>query len=108
MENPIFPEDEECQKGKTPLKDYAASAGRKTPREKELSDRQISAKEIPSRRGEIVSINTVIKLDFIGIIIIHTIISTSTIVTTPSRCNNCVESCIVLWGNFPDVYYYCI
>src|SRR4051812_1949667 len=75
-----------------PQKDFAASAGQKTPREKEPSGRHSSAGEFPSRRGEIVAINTIIKLDFIGIIIIiHTIISTSTIITTPSHCNNRVE-----------------
>ena len=69
--------------GEQPQKDSAASAGQKTPREKDLSDRQISAGGIPSRRGEIVAINTTIKMDFIGIIIIiTTIISTSTIITT--------------------------
>ena len=58
-------------------------------RKKKLSDREKSAGEIPSRKGEIVAIVTVIKLDFIGIIIIiisttRTIIST---IATPSRCN---------------------
>jgi hypothetical protein len=61
----------------------AASAGRKTEREKELSDRQKSAGEIPSWRGEIITIITVIELGFIGIIIIIT----STIITLPSHCN---------------------
>jgi hypothetical protein len=59
-----------------------------TEREK-LSGREKSAREIPSRRGEIVAIVIIIALDFIGIIItINIIISTfiSTI-TTPSRCN---------------------
>jgi hypothetical protein len=58
-----------------------------TEREK-LSSREKSAKEIPSRRGEIVAIVIIIVLDFIGIIITIIIISTfiSTI-TTPSRCN---------------------
>ena len=64
-----------------PQKDSTASAGRKTPREKDLSGRQISARGIPSRRGEIVAINTTIKLDFIGIIIITTIITISTLIT---------------------------
>ena len=69
--------------------DTAASAGRKTPEREKLSGRQKSAGEIPSRRGEIVTIVTVIELDFIGIIIItistaRTIIST---VATPSCCN---------------------
>jgi hypothetical protein len=66
----------------------AASAGRKTQRERErkLSGRQKSAWEIPSRRGEIIAIVTVIELGFIGIIIIIT--STFiTIITTSSRCN---------------------
>jgi hypothetical protein len=64
--------------------DSAASVGWKTHRERKLSGRQKSAREIPSRRGEIVAIVTiitVIKLGFLGIIIINTII------TTPSRCN---------------------
>jgi hypothetical protein len=54
-----------------------------TEREK-LSGRKKSAGEIPSRRGEIVAIIIIIVLDFIGIIIISTFIST---ITTPSRCN---------------------
>jgi hypothetical protein len=59
-----------------------------TEREK-LSDRQKSAGEIPSRRGEIVAIVIAIAPDFIRIIIIiipitSTFIST---ITTPSRCN---------------------
>jgi hypothetical protein len=64
--------------------DSAASAGRKTHRERKLSGRQKSAGEIPSRRGEIIAI--VIELDFIGIIIIITSTFIFTI-TTPSRCN---------------------
>jgi hypothetical protein len=70
-------------------KDSATSAGRKTHKERKLSDRQKSAREIPSRRGEIVAIVTVLELGFIGIIIIITIaISTFiTIITTPSLCN---------------------
>jgi hypothetical protein len=57
-----------------------------TEREK-LSGRQKSAREIPSRRGEIIAIVIIIALEFIGIIITIIIISTfiSTI-TTPSRC----------------------
>jgi hypothetical protein len=58
-----------------------------TEREK-LSDRQKSAGQILSRRGEIIAIIITITLDFIGIIII--IIRTSTFIftiTTPSRCN---------------------
>jgi hypothetical protein len=66
--------------------DSTASAGRKTHRERKLSGRQKSAGEIPSRRGEIVTIVIVIELDFIGIIIIIT--NTFIIfITTPSRCN---------------------
>jgi hypothetical protein len=52
-----------------------------------LSSRQKSAREIPSRRGEIIVIVITIVLDFIGIIIItitSTFIST---ITMPSRCN---------------------
>jgi hypothetical protein len=70
--------------------DSAASTGRKTHRERKLSDRQKSAREIPSWRGDIVAIVITIELDFIGIIIITTTIITSTsitIITTPSRCN---------------------
>jgi hypothetical protein len=67
--------------------DYAASAGRKTQRERKLSGRQKSAGEIPSLRGEIVAIASVIELDVIGIII-TTITSTFIFtITTPSRCN---------------------
>ena len=102
----VYHPPETLRLGERPQKDSAASAGRKTPREKDLSGRQISAGGIPSRRGEIVAINTIVKLGFIGIIIIiHTIISTSTIITTSYRCNNWVESCIVLRGNFPGVDY---
>jgi hypothetical protein len=53
-----------------------------TKREK-LSGRQKSAREIPSRRGEIIAIVITIALDFIGIIT-STFIST---ITMPSRCN---------------------
>jgi hypothetical protein len=69
--------------------DSAASAGRKTPREKKLSGRQKSAREIPSRRGEIIAIVITIELDFIGIIIFITIITSTFIfiITTPSCCN---------------------
>jgi hypothetical protein len=69
--------------------DTAASAGRKTPEREKFSSRQKSAREIPSRRGEIVAIVIIIALDFIGIII-AIILITSTIIstiTTPSRCN---------------------
>jgi hypothetical protein len=52
-----------------------------------LSGRQKSAGEIPSRRGEIVAIITVIELSFIGIIIIITTTTFITIITTLSRCN---------------------
>jgi hypothetical protein len=69
-------------------KDSTASAGRKTHKERKLSGRQKSAGEIPSRRGEIVAIITIIELGFIGIIIITIATSTFiTIITTPSRCN---------------------
>jgi hypothetical protein len=56
-----------------------------TEREK-LSGGQKSVGEISSRRGEIVAIIITITLDFIGIIIIITSTSISTI-TMPSRCN---------------------
>jgi hypothetical protein len=50
-----------------------------------LSGRQKSAEEIPSRRGEIIAIVTVIELGFIGIIIIIT--RTFITITTLSHCN---------------------
>jgi hypothetical protein len=54
-----------------------------THRERKLSGRQKSVGEIPSRRGEIIAIVTIIELGFIGIIIITIITSTFiTIVTT--------------------------
>jgi hypothetical protein len=71
-------------------------------REKELSNRQKSAEEIPSQMGEISAIAIVIELDFIGIIIIIT----STIIISPSHCKSWVESCLVHRGNFPGVNYY--
>src|SRR3954465_936779 len=75
--------------GELPQIDFRWLWGRKTLREKDPFGRQISARGIPSQRGETVAINTVIKLGFIGIIIIiHTIISTSTIITTPLRCRS--------------------
>jgi hypothetical protein len=53
---------------------------------KKLSGRQKSAREIPSRRREIIAIITIIELRFTGIIIIAT--STFiTIITTPSHYN---------------------
>jgi hypothetical protein len=73
----------------------AASAGRKTPEREKLFDRQKSAGEIPSRRGEIVAIVIIIASNFIGIII-TIILTTSTFIftiTTPSRCN--ILSCIL-------------
>jgi hypothetical protein len=59
-----------------------------TEREK-LSGRQKSTGEISSRRGEIVAIIITIELDFIGIIISITIITSTFIftITMPSRCN---------------------
>jgi hypothetical protein len=72
--------------GKGWQKDFAASAGQKTHRERKLSGRQKSIGEIPSRRGGIIAIITIIELGFIGIIIIIT--STFvTIITMPARCN---------------------
>jgi hypothetical protein len=69
--------------------DNTASAGRKTPEREKLSGRQESAREIPSRRGEIIAIIIAIAPDFIGIIIIIISISNTFIstITTPSRCN---------------------
>jgi hypothetical protein len=66
--------------------DSATSVGQKTYRERKLFGRQKSAREIPSRRREIVTIVIAIELGFIGIIIFITII-TSTFITTPSCCN---------------------
>jgi hypothetical protein len=70
-------------------KDSAASAGQKTHTERKLSGRQKFVREIPSQRGGIITILTIIELGFIGIIIIVVIITSTfiTIITTPSRCN---------------------
>jgi hypothetical protein len=70
--------------GRGSQKFSAGSAGRKTHKERKLFGRQKSAGEIPSWRGQIVAIVTIIELGFIGIIII---IITSTFITTPSRYN---------------------
>jgi hypothetical protein len=67
--------------------DTAASAGQKTPEREKLSGRQESAREIPSRRGEIVTIIIAIAPDFIGIIIISIASTFISTITTPSRCN---------------------
>jgi hypothetical protein len=69
--------------------DTAASVGQKTPEREKLSGRQKSAREIPSRRGEIVAIVIIIAPDFIGTII-SIILITSTFISTitmPSCCN---------------------
>jgi hypothetical protein len=70
-------------------KESIASARWKIHKERKLSGRQKSAEEIPSRRGEIIGIVTVIELGFVGIIIIITIITSTfiTIITMPSRYN---------------------
>jgi hypothetical protein len=72
--------------GRGSQKYFAASAGRKTHRERKLSGRQKSAGEIPSQRGEIIAIITVIELGFIGIIIIITR-TFMTVITMLSRSN---------------------
>ena len=58
-----------------------------------------------SLEGEIEAIVTVIKLDFIGIILIIISIAIST-APLRSAVTSRVESCIVLRGNSPDVDYY--
>ena len=72
-------------------------------RERKLSGSEKSAGEIPSRRGEIIAIATVIELDFIGIVIIISIV----ISTAPLRSDvtSRVESCLFHRGNFPGVKY---
>jgi hypothetical protein len=89
--------------------DTAASAGRKTPEREELFGRQKSTREIPSRRGEIVTIVIAIAPDLIGIIIIIISITSTFIstITMPSRCNILSWSCYILRGNFPGVDYSC-
>jgi hypothetical protein len=69
--------------------DSTASTRQKTHTERKLCDRQKFAGEIPSRRGEIVTIVISIELGLIGIIILITIIISTFIftITTPSRCN---------------------
>jgi hypothetical protein len=57
-----------------------------TQRERKLSGRQKSIREIPSQRGEINAIVAVIELGFVGIIIIITN-TFITIITTPSCYN---------------------
>jgi hypothetical protein len=56
-------------------------------RERKLSGRQKSAGEIPSRRRKIITIVTVIRPGFIGIIIIIITSTFITIITTPSCYN---------------------
>jgi hypothetical protein len=70
-------------------------------RERKALRQQKSAREIPSRRGEIIAIVITIAPDFIGIIIIIIIIISITstfisIITTPSRCN--ILSWILLYS----------
>jgi hypothetical protein len=72
--------------GEPSQKYSTTSAGWKTHRERKLYGRQKSVGEIPSRRGEIIAFVTVIELGFIGIIIIITSTSITTI-TMLSRCN---------------------
>jgi hypothetical protein len=81
----VYHPPENLRLGEQSEKYSAASAGRKTERGKELSDRQKSAGEIPSRRREIIAILTVIELGFIEIIIITSTIIT--VITLSSRCN---------------------
>ena len=87
--------------------DRAASSRRKTPEREKLSGREKSAGEIPSRRGEIVAIVTVIELDFIGIIIIIISTADTIIPAAPLRSavTSRVESCVFHRGNFPGVNY---
>jgi hypothetical protein len=66
--------------------DSAASTGRKTHTQRKLSGKQKSIGDIPSQRREIITIVTAIKLGLIGIII-SIITTTSTFITTLSRCN---------------------
>jgi hypothetical protein len=70
-------------------KDSAASAERKTHKERKLTGTQKSVGEIPSRRGEIIAIVIAIELGITKIIIFITIITSTfiTTITTPSRCN---------------------
>jgi hypothetical protein len=67
--------------------DTTASAGRKTLEGEKLSGRQESAREIPSRRGEIFTIVIAIAPDFIRIIIISIASTFISTITMPSRCN---------------------
>jgi hypothetical protein len=63
--------------------------GTENTRERNLSGRQKSAGEIPSRRGEIVAIIIIIAPDFIRIVITIILITSTFIstITTPSHCN---------------------
>ena len=98
---------ETLRHGESQKKYSAASTGRKQQREKKLSGREKSAREIPSRRGEIIAILIVIVLDFIGVIIIIISTAITTITAAPSR--SAVTSrailCLVHRGNSPGVNY---
>jgi hypothetical protein len=102
----IVPENLRPEGGGSEI-DSAASAGRKTHREKKLSGRQKSAREIPSQRGEIVAIVITIELGFIRIIIS----SPSSLAPSSSPhhpvVTSWVESCPILRGNFLGVDYSC-
>ena len=94
---------ETLRRGEPSRKYSAASTGRKTTEREKLSGREKSAGEIPSRRGEIIAIVTVIELDFIGIIII--IISIISTAPLRSAVTSWVGSCLVHRGNSPGVNY---
>jgi hypothetical protein len=87
----IVPENLSREEGGSEL-DTATSAGRRTPEREKLSGREKSIEEIPSRRGEIITIAP----NFIGIIIISITSTFISTITRPSRCN--ILSWILLYS----------
>ena len=88
------------------LKKYSAAAsGAETTERENLSDREKSAGEIPSRRAEIVAIVIAITTGFIGIII-NIILTDNTIIST-APLRSAVTSRVILvvfhWDHFSGV-----
>ena len=86
-------------------KKYFAASGAETTEREKLSGREKSVGEIPSPRGEIVAIIIVIATGFIGIII-HTILTDSTIISTAPLCSDVTSRVILVvvhWDHFSGV-----
>ena len=81
---------------------FAAASGAETTQREKLSGRKKSAGEIPSRRGEIITIIIVIITGFIGIII-NTILTDSTIISKAPLCSVVASRVILVvvhWDHF--------